>query len=75
MLGRLVLPQFGTYGRAYEERMKYASFGSCSLAILLSLDLPGWVPPVRAPAAPVSRDDVDTYIDGEMRHRGIPGVA
>ena len=57
--------------RANEERMKYASFGSCSLAILLSLDS-GWVPPVRAPAAPVSRDDVDTYIDGEMRPRGIP---
>ena len=54
--------------------MKYASFGSCSLAILLSLDS-GWAPPVRAPAAPVSRDDVDTYIDGEMRQRGIPGVA
>ena len=57
--------------RANEERMKYASFGSCGLAILLSLDS-GWVPPVRAPAAPVSRDDVDTYIDGEMRPRGIP---
>ena len=55
--------------------MKHASYGCCSLAILLSLDLSGCAPPVRAPAAPVSTDDVDRYIEGEMRRRGIPGVA
>ena len=55
--------------------MKYASYGSCGLAVLLSLDLSGWAPPVRAQLPALSRDDVDRYIDGEMRQRGIPGVA
>jgi CubicO group peptidase (beta-lactamase class C family) len=55
--------------------MKHASCGYRTVAILFAVGLSGCVRPASDPAPAVPRDDVDRYVEGEIRQRGIPGVA
>jgi antitoxin (DNA-binding transcriptional repressor) of toxin-antitoxin stability system len=57
-----------------EGIMKHTRCGWRAFVVLLAVDLSACAGPNAARGQTVVRDNVDRYVEGEMRQRGIPGV-